>query len=154
MIGDLPDIREFLDRRSKRPDVPTLDAVPVDVPAAASSSADIRDALFSEMERLVNGEIEAKTANAIADRAADHLKAIAEAAKVQLEGARTRRSRQKGPVTIELTAERAQFESARPVHPLCELFPPIEGSLPHNAADLRNHSTSRRVSRHDRQSDR
>jgi hypothetical protein len=31
-------------------------------------------------------------------------------------------------VTIELTAEPVPTESSRPLHPLCELFPPIEGT--------------------------
>jgi ParB-like chromosome segregation protein Spo0J len=101
---DGPGIPDFLDRTKNGTPIATADRAEGragNAAAVASSPAGIRDVLFSEMERLVNGETKPKTANAIADRAADHLKEIAEAAKVQLEGARTRRSRQKGPVTID-----------------------------------------------------
>jgi hypothetical protein len=133
MTDDL-DIPGFLDRRTKRP-APTLEPVPVDISVAeplidiASSPADIRNALLNGMQRLVNGEIEPKTANAIADRAADNLNSMAEAVKA---GARMRRSRPKEPVTIDLMAEPEPpaplAPLQRPFHPLCELFPAIEGA--------------------------
>ena len=76
----------------------------------ASSPADVRRALLSEMEQLVNGETDAKTANAVAKRARAELQAMA----VQPKVAGTGQSRSKKPVTIELTAERTGIVNVSP----------------------------------------